>query len=116
MKAIVVEISRVVDDRAYPTFVECLLVDAMGCTHRFVEKEPVVSAAEIDIESLPVPGVIACEVESEWLDSEDRLVVRAATTRPWGVESTTGCSSFVVFSEQLREIQAPQRIRPEPSA
>ncbi|MDM0039647.1 hypothetical protein QTH89_24615 [Variovorax sp. J22G21] len=104
MKAIAIEISRVVDDGGYPTFVECLLIDAMGQRHRFVEKEPVVSATAINVESLPAPGVIACEVESEWLDSESRLVVRAATTRPWGVESTEGCSNFVVFAEQLREI------------
>ncbi|MDR6539718.1 hypothetical protein [Variovorax soli] len=104
MKAIAVEIDRVVDDSGYPTFVECLLIDAMGLRHRFLEKEPVVSVAEIDIESLPAPGVIACEVESEWLDSEGRLVVRAATTRPWGVQSTEGSSSFVVLAEQLREI------------
>jgi len=104
MKAIAVEISQVVDDGGYLTFVECLLIDAMGQRHRFVEKEPVVSATEIDIKSLPAPGVIACEVESEWLDSEDRLVVRAATARPWGVESTAGSSSFVVSAEQLREI------------
>jgi len=40
MKAIAVEISQVVDDSGYPTFVECLLIDTMGQTHRFVEKEP----------------------------------------------------------------------------
>lgn len=104
MKAIAVEITRVVDDSAYPTFVECLLVDALGKTHRFVEKEPVVSAADVNVDARPVPGVIACEVESEWVDSEGRSLVRAATTRPWGVESTAGSSSFVVFAEQLREI------------
>ena len=104
MKAIAVEISQVVEDSGYPTFVECLLIDAMGQMHRFVEKEPVVSAAEIAIKSLPAPGVIACEVESEWVDSEGRVVVRAETTRPWGVESTARRSSFVVFADQLREI------------
>jgi hypothetical protein len=103
MKAIAVEISQVVDESS-PTFVECLLIDAMGQRHLFVEKEPVVSATAIHNESLPAPGVIACEVESEWLDSEGRLVVRVATTRPWGVESTAGSSSFVVLAEQLREI------------
>ena len=51
MKAIAVDISNVVDDSGYPTFVECLLIDAMGQRHIFVEKEPVVSAAEIDIDS-----------------------------------------------------------------
>ncbi|VDO43585.1 hypothetical protein [Variovorax paradoxus] len=104
MKAIAVEIFQVVDDSGYPTFVECLLIDAMGQRHRFVEKKPVVSETEIDIESLPAPGVIACEIESEWLDPGGRSVVRVTTTRPWGVESTAGSSSFVVLADQLREI------------
>ena len=104
MKAIAVEIVQVGDGGGFPAFVECLLIDAMGQIHRFVEKAPVVSAAAIDIESLPAPGVIACEVESEWVDSEGRVLVRAATTRPWGVESTAGGSRFVVLAEQLREI------------
>ncbi|MET3465013.1 hypothetical protein ABIC42_005780 [Variovorax sp. 1133] len=47
MKAIVVEFSKVVDDSGYPPFVQCLLIDAMGQRHCFLEKEPVVSATKI---------------------------------------------------------------------
>ncbi|SOD21486.1 hypothetical protein SAMN05518800_0050 [Variovorax sp. YR752] len=104
MNAIVVGISKVVDDSGYPPFVECLLIDAMGQRHCFVEKEPVVSVTEIGIESLPAPGVIAYEAESEWLDADGRSVFRVATARPWGVESIAGSSCFVVLAEQLREI------------
>lgn len=83
---------------------ECLLVDAHGQMHRFVEKEAIVSSTSVADGALPAPGVIACEVESEWIDAEGRSLVRAATTRPWGVESTAGGSSFVVLAEQLREV------------
>lgn len=61
MKAIAVQISQVVGDGEFPPFVECLLIDAMGQIHRFVEKEPVVSLIEMGVESLPAPGVIACD-------------------------------------------------------
>jgi hypothetical protein len=104
MKAIAVEITQVVDDSAYPPLVECLLVDAQGQTHRFVEKEAIMSSTAVAVGALPAPGAIACEVESEWVDSEGRSLVRAATARPWGVESTAGSSNFVVFAEQLREV------------
>ncbi|PIF76589.1 hypothetical protein CLU95_3756 [Variovorax sp. 54] len=104
MKAIVVEIAQVVDDSAYPPLVECLLVDAKGQTHRFVEKDAIVTSTAVVIGALPALGVIACEVESQWVDSEGRSLVSAVTTRPWGVESTAGSSNFVVFAEQLREV------------
>ncbi|NDZ18097.1 hypothetical protein C7T35_38505 [Variovorax sp. WS11] len=104
MKAIAVEITQLVDDSTYPSLVECLLVDARGQVHRFVEKEAIVSSASVAASAFPARGVIACEVESEWVDAEGRSLVRAATTRPWGIESTAGGSSFVVLAEQLREV------------
>lgn len=104
MKAVVVEITRLVDDSAYPPEVECLLVDAHGQMHRFVEKEAIVSSTSIADGAFPAPGVIACEVESEWIDARGRSLVRATTTKPWGVESIVGGSSFVVLAGQLREV------------
>ncbi|MCP4014944.1 MULTISPECIES: hypothetical protein [Delftia] len=103
MKAISVEITRLVDDSAYPPLVECILVDAQGRTHRFVEKDAIVSSAPLPVDQLPVPGAIACEVESEWIDAAGRSLVSASTTKPWGVESTAGTSNFVVLAGQLRE-------------
>ncbi len=104
MKALIVEITRVVDHSVCPRLVECFLVDAHGRVHRFVEKEAIVSSTSVADGALPAPGVIACEVESEWIDSGGRSLVRATTTRPWGVESITGGSSFVVLAAQLLEI------------
>ena len=102
MKAIAIEIMRLVDDSGYPPLVECHLVDAEGQAHRFIEKDAVVTTRAI--EAFPSAGTIACEVESAWVDSEGRALVRAATTRPWGVESTAGVSRFVVLGEQVREV------------
>lgn len=104
MKALAVEITRAVDHDAFPPLVECFLVDAHGRIHRFVEKEAIVSSTSVADGALPAPGVIACEVESEWTDAGGRSLVRAATTKPWGVASITGSSSFVVLAEQLREV------------
>lgn len=42
MSAISVQITRFVDD-SFPGFVECTFVDALGETHVFIEKVPVVS-------------------------------------------------------------------------
>lgn len=102
MKAIAIEITRLVDDSAYPPCVECQLVDAEGQAHRFVEKDAIVTARAVEV--FPSVGFIACEVESEWVDSEGRALVHASTTRPWGVESTAGISRFVVLAEQIREV------------
>ncbi|MFM9426447.1 hypothetical protein RCH10_002895 [Variovorax sp. GrIS 2.14] len=104
MKAITVEITRLVDDSAYPRLVECLLVDAQGHAHRFVEKDAVVSATPVIVVGLPRPGVLACEVELECVDAAGRALVRVSTTRPWGVESTAGSSTFVLLAEQLQEV------------
>ncbi|MDN8616406.1 hypothetical protein [Variovorax ginsengisoli] len=104
MKAITVEITRLVDDSAYPPLVECLLVDAQGQAHRFVEKDAIVSSTPVTVDGLPRPGVLACEVELEWVDAAGRSLVRASTTKPWGVESTAGSSNFVVLVEQLQEV------------
>jgi hypothetical protein len=47
MKAIAVEITQLVDDSTCPPLVECLLVDAQGQTHRFVDKEAIVSSTAL---------------------------------------------------------------------
>ncbi|RRH79739.1 hypothetical protein EH244_31660 [Variovorax beijingensis] len=104
MKAITVEITRLIDESAVPTLVECLLVDAQNQVHRFIEKDSVVSSTPISVDKFPVPGVLACEVESEWVDPAGRSLVRASTVKPCGIESTTGGSNFVVLAAQLQDI------------
>ena len=101
MPAVTIQISRFVDEH-YPGFVECILLDAQGESHLFVEKVPVVSRDEhCSTSSYPQPGVIACEVEEQWTDAAGRLLARVNTERPWGMESTAGTTIFTVLSAQV---------------
>jgi hypothetical protein len=99
-----VEIVRFVDDH-FPGFVECVLRDASGCAHTFVEKVPVISLEVLDSAShYPRPGTFACVVGEAWTDAHGRSLVRVRTDEPWGIESTTGQSSFVVLTSQISAV------------
>lgn len=99
----IVEISRFVDEDP-PGFVECTLIDAQGNRHAFVEKLPVVTCANLWAASrYPQPGVIRCRIEARWQDERGRAVVQVSTELPDHVESTSGQSSFVVLTAQVRE-------------
>jgi hypothetical protein len=101
MPALAVEISRFVDE-SNPGFVECLLVDALGHSHLFVEKVPVVTREDLwSTSTYPRPGVIACEIEAEWKDGAGQSFARVSTELPWHVESTVGQTQFVVLASQL---------------
>ena len=97
-----VQIERFVDDHQ-PGFVECLLVDALGQSHLFIEKVPIVTTANLRSDSsYPQMGTIACEVELELSDEQGRNLLRVSTERPWSVESTEGISCFWVLSSQVK--------------
>jgi hypothetical protein len=101
MPTLLVEITRFVDEYQ-PGFVECVFVDAFDRSHFIVEKAPVISTEDLwSTSSYPRPGEVACEVVAEWLDEAGQSLVRVNTDRPWGIESTTGASEFVVFSHQV---------------
>jgi hypothetical protein len=99
-----VELLRLVDDYQ-PGIVEVLLIDAFGQSHRFVEKIPLVTLEELSPESTyPRPGSIACEISAQWNGDHGRDLREITTSRPWGVESTSGNTSFVVLATQLLEV------------
>jgi hypothetical protein len=101
MNVLSVTIERFVNDD-FSGFVECVMVDSEYCSHRFVEKAPVLSTANLSLNSaFPQPGHIACVVEDEWLDERGRQLVRVSTTNPWGIESTTGNTTFTVVRDQI---------------
>lgn len=80
MNILAVTIERLVDDE-FPSFVECVLVDSDDCSHRFVEKAPVVSMANLSFESVfPQPGHVACVIEDEWSDERGRQLVRVCAS------------------------------------
>lgn len=102
MPALTIEISRFVDEYQ-PGIVECVLVDANGQRHLFIEKVPIVTTENVwSSTSYPRPGAIACAVEAEWRDDDGRVLARVTTERPWGVESTSGQTSFVVLASELQ--------------
>jgi len=101
MASVLIEITRFVDDH-FPGFVECVLTDAQGRAHAFIEKLPVVTLEHLSSDSeYPCAGVIPCEIESEFSDSTGRLLARITTDRPDAIESTSGETKFVVLSSQL---------------
>ena len=101
MNVLLVTIERFVNDD-FAGFVECVLVDSEDCSHRFVEKAPVLTTANLTLDSaFPQQGHIACVVEDEWIDERGRQLVRVSTTNPGGIESTTGHTAFTVVRDQI---------------
>lgn len=101
MPALAVQIRRFVDD-SQPGWVECVLADAHGHEHLFVEKVPVVSAARLDANTrYPQPGLIACTLVGQRTGDDGRELLTVDTQAPWGIESTQGRSQFEVLPRQL---------------
>lgn len=101
MPSVAIEITRFVDEYQ-PGIVECTLVDALGNTHSFVEKAPIVSDKDLwSTSTYPCLGEINCEIEEEWQDDDGRSLVRISTDQPWHVESTNGENKFVVLLSQM---------------
>lgn len=106
MPSIPVRITSFVDDH-FPGFVECLLVDAAGTNHIFVEKAPVVSVSNLSFTSTyPCDGSIACTIIAAWMDIDGQALVRVSTAQPWAMESTDGQTEFVLFDTQVRNSEA----------
>jgi hypothetical protein len=101
MPAVSVQITRYIDDH-FPGFVECVLVDAFGTAHTFIEKVPVVSADNLSsVSTFPCSGEVQCEICREWQDEAGLSITAICTERPWGVASTNGETKFTVLSSQL---------------
>lgn len=102
--AIKVEITRFVDS-SQPGFVELAFTDAVGRSHRFVEKIPVVTTTNFDETSTyPQPATIDCAIVARGVDAVGSSVITVDTSRPWDIASTSGQSTFVVRPEQLEGV------------
>jgi hypothetical protein len=105
MPSVTIEVVRYLGNEPQPGTVECELIDALGRTHRFVEKIAVVSGEPLVASSAyPRSETIACEIEERWTDEHGRNLVRVDTERPWGIESTDGMTRFIVLSSQVSMI------------
>jgi len=95
-----VELVRFVDDHQ-PGWAEAQFVDANGQRHSIIDKVPIFTSAMLDSNSeYPHPGSVMCQVVSRWKDSSGRSLTKISTEHH-GIESTTGITEFIVFSEQL---------------
>lgn len=100
MPAVAIEITRFVDASS-PGWVEFVLDDARGIRWVFVDKVPVVSAEGLtETSDYPRSARIECEVVSDPAVTEAGLV-KIDTSRPWGIETEDGTSTFVVHQSQL---------------
>src|SRR5215471_11505967 len=102
MPELIVQIVRWVDDDPQPGIVACEFEDAEGYLHTVIEKQAVASEVCLDASSAyPRPGIIRCEVLTQWRDSKGRELARITTERPYSIETTEGLSEFVVLASQL---------------
>ena len=91
-----------ISDTSFPIWVECVLYDAFGNKHIFIEKSPVVAGHSITLESVfPQLGIIECELVKKWKDSSGQKIMRVNTKKPWGIESTDGLNIFDILENQI---------------
>lgn len=99
------QITKCIDDKGYPSFVECQFVDVHGCTQLFHDKDVIFTTKTLDKNSnYPVEGIIACEIVERIL-ADEREIIKVNTKFPYHIESTSGETLFEVFANQLIEIQ-----------
>jgi hypothetical protein len=103
MPALLVNVVRYVSDDPQPGIVECVFIDAYDQSHFFHEKTAIVSAKNLLSSSIyPVEGDFECEIIEELTDSSGNSLARVCTERPWGIESLSGETSFLVKSSQVK--------------
>jgi hypothetical protein len=98
MQHVRILVTRVVSDE-FPAWVEFTLSGASGETWHFTDKLPVVS----DLDScpeLPFESKIACDILRAIVQPDGSEVVEIDTA-PWGIETATGESRFLVTKALL---------------
>lgn len=82
-----------VESEDFPIWIECKLTEFDGREHQIIEKLPVLTEHELNIEKLPATLQIECTVIS--IEQEQVLI---DLSRPHGIQSTEGVQKFVVHS------------------
>ena len=100
MSNLLVRVARLLQD-GQPPIVESDFLDAAGCSHTIVDKEPIFFIENSVSRSFPQVGFVRCEVVERWQDSQGRQLARITTSRPDHVESTDGLTEFVVTADSL---------------
>lgn len=104
MKAIKIKIVSYISD-SQPGFVKCKFKDAWNTEHIVEEKVPIVTEIYLDANSeYPQDGLIACEIEREWIDKDGRMILSVNTEKPWTVDTIDGLTKFELLKEQITEL------------
>ena len=99
MTSMKVSVVRYISDDPQPGIVECQFQDAHGRRWSFIEKTLVVSAEQLDAQSVyPQQGVTPCRIVQRFPDAVGREVVRIDC-----VESVEGVAQFDILPESLVE-------------
>ena len=92
-------------DGGFPGWVRIEIRDAIAQRHSFIEKVPVVTALELDASSnYPIEIVIHAEVIATWQTAEGQCVSTIDTSRPWGLETVAGLSTFDMAANELVDV------------
>ena len=103
MQFLRLQIVRFVDEHQ-PGFVAGVFTDVEGIAHTIIDKVPVIALADLRPESAyPQPGVAACELLEQFQDAQERRVARITIDKPWGLESTSGGTEFIVLQSQISD-------------
>jgi len=104
MHEVKVTVTRFVDTYQ-PGIVECVLTDASGISHIFIEKVPIVSDQKLWIDSdYPCEGGIGCTVLERLVGQDGEPLVRIDTALPDHVESSDGKTVFVVGAREVTSV------------
>ncbi len=104
MKAVQAEIVEWLED-GQPGVVRARFVDAHGRAWDFVEKLPMVTAADLDSSSCyPQPAVIGCQVVDSRRDAAGRELLTVDTELPWHLESVEEVTRFEVLAQQVIDL------------
>lgn len=105
MFAVKAKITRCIDDKGYPSFVECQFVDAHGFTQVFNDKDAIFITENLDRNcNYSIDGMVGCEIIEE-IDIGGRKIVKVNTESPWHIESTKGKTGFEVLEHQIVEFE-----------
>jgi hypothetical protein len=98
MQGFRVKIIGYVDDHQ-PGWVKCVFKDAHGKNWSIIEKVPVITQSELDLNSqYPQDGFVACEILTR-LQSGN--IVKVDTSNPWGISAEGGGTIFDMHSSQI---------------
>jgi hypothetical protein len=98
VKLTIIEVMKGDDYDHFPGWIKCVLIDARGESHIFIEKIPVFCA---DWNQSPANASLDCMLEGRTLGESNQILCHVSSKKPWGLESIDGRSEFIVTEAQF---------------